>query len=59
MEKIAKLINDEAKINIKIIEDAKLNNLFNITYSFDILKSDISKLLNTVRTLNISKKEKF
>ena len=51
MEKIAKLINDEAKINIKIIEDAKLNHLFNITYSFDILKSAISTLFKNQDSL--------
>ena len=52
MEKIAKLINDEAKINIKIIEDAKLNHLFNLTYSFDILKSAISTLFKNQDSLS-------
>jgi len=51
MEKISKLINDEAKINIKIIEDAKLNHLFNLTYSFDILKSAISTLFKNQDSL--------
>ena len=51
MEKISKLINDEAKINIKIIEDAKLNHLFNLSYSFDILKSAISTLFKNQDSL--------
>jgi uncharacterized phage infection (PIP) family protein YhgE len=51
MEKLAKLINDDANISIKIIDDAKLNHLFNLTYSFDILKSAITTLFKNQENL--------
>ena len=51
MEKLAKLINDDANISIKIIDDAKLNHLFNLTYSFDILKSAIATLFKNQENL--------
>ena len=51
MEKLAKLINDDPNISIKIIDDAKLNHLFNLTYSFDILKSAITTLFKNQENL--------
>ena len=51
MEKISKLIIDANKDDIEVIQKLDLNSLFNLTYSFDILK-------NTIRTL-VKNQENF
>ena len=51
MNKQPTLIIDDTNNGIKILEDAKLNHLFNLTYSFDILKSAISMLFKNQENL--------
>lgn len=51
MDKQPTIIIDDANIGIKIIEDAKLNHLFNLSYNFDILKSAISMLFKNQENL--------
>lgn len=45
MEKLSQLIIDVNKDDIKIIENLDLNNLFNLTYSFNALKNTIGTLV--------------
>lgn len=51
MNKQPTLIIDDTNNGIKILEDVKLNHLFNLTYSFDILKSAISMLFKNQENL--------
>ena len=51
MEQLPKIISDDIEEDITIMDDMDLNNLFNLTYNFDILKSTISILFKNQENL--------
>lgn len=51
MEKLPKIIIDDVEADITILEDLSLNNLFKLTYNFDILKTTISTLFQNQENL--------
>ena len=51
MENLSKLIFADIDNDITIIKDLDLNGLFNLTYSFDILKGTLSTLFKNQQNL--------
>ena len=53
MEKVPQFIIDNKDDEIAIVEDTDLKNLFNLSYSFDLLQSTITLLFKIKKSSKI------